>query len=101
MNESIPQSIDVWLEQLHDDDPRLRYEAVHHFALSVFLDRFKEVYAAVWALTEDSHPYVRHAAGIAGSMISARHMPLKYPDNLGFSILGGNIPDFISEWRGE
>lgn len=98
---NIPQSIDGYLEQLTDEDPKLRYEAIHHFSLSVFLDRYNEVYEAVWVLTEDKHPYVRWSAGIAASMISARHMPLKYPDNAMFSIMGSYIPDFISEWRDE
>lgn len=100
MTDSIPQSIDVSLEQLNDPAPRLRYEAIHHLALSVFLDRFEEVYKAVEKLRDnDSHEYVKWAAGIAASMIMARHMPLKYPTLP--SIHSGYIPDFIKEWRDE
>lgn len=95
-NMEIPQSIDVYLEQLTNEDPRLRFEAIHHFALSVFLDRFNEVHEAVWKLTEDPHERVRWSAGIAASMITARHMPLKYSWYIGIS--NGYVPDFLGEW---
>lgn len=94
--QDVPQSIDSYLEQLKDPEPRLRYEAVCFFARSLFTDRYREVYDAVWVLTDDIYPQVRWGAGIAASMMSARHMPIMYPDMP--SILGGYIPDFLTEW---
>lgn len=97
MNDSIPQSIDVFLKQLHDDDPHARYEAVCFFARAVFVDRFDEVYEAVWKLTKDPHEHVRWSAGIAASMMLARHFPLM---NKGYiSITNDYIPDFLGEWQ--
>lgn len=95
-NEIVPQSIDGYLEQLNDEDPRLRYEAICYFARSVFIERYWEVYNAVWKHTEDAHPRVSSAAGIAASMITARHFHLlhkSYP-----SITGGVTPDYLPEW---
>lgn len=93
----IPQSIDSYLEQLTHEDPRMRYEAISFFARSVFVDRFWEVYNAVWACTEDANPRVHCAAGIAASMISARHFPLMNP-GMTSSIIG-DIPDYLGTWE--
>lgn len=110
MTNSIPQSIDACLEQLTSDEPKLRYEAVHRLALIQLGSRFYEVYDAVWKTTKDPHPRVRWAAGIAASMMSARHSPggilnredIPYEinslaDNTQKDDLG--IPDFISDWK--
>lgn len=97
MNVIIPQSIDGYLEQLTDKEPRARYDAIRFFAYSEFVDRFWEVYNAVWKLTEDIHPDIRWAAGIAASMIAARHMPIM---NKGYISITANedFPNFLGEW---
>jgi len=113
VSEIVPQSIDSYLEQLIDEDPKLRYEAIHWLALKTLGDRFNECYDAVWARTEDNHPRVHWAAGIAASMMSARHSPysmfntaLDMPyeiNSLSANVPKDNagIPDFIPEWDDE
>lgn len=98
-DEIIPQSIDTYLEQLTSEEPRLRYEAICFFARSVFVERFWEVYNAVWRLTEDEHETVKSCAGIAASMITARHMPLMNKGYIGMT--NGYITDYLTEWSSQ
>lgn len=72
--------IETRLIDLKSEDPRTRYEAVLFFARYPKTPGFDTFWDAVWALTKDPDERVVHAAGIAGSMISARNSPLPWMD---------------------
>lgn len=81
--------IEARLIDLKSDDPKVRYEAVLFFARYPKSPDFKVVYDEVWKLTEDPDERVVYAAGIAGSMISARNSPLFGMDY---------VQDFLVSW---
>ena len=75
------------LEHLKSKDAKTRYEAVLFLARYPKTDDWETSCDRVFELTEDKHPRVRSAAGIAASMINARNSVFNLP-----------VPDFLQEW---
>lgn len=79
------------LADLKSPDPEIRYNAILFFARYRECDYHWDFYYPVWDLAEnDPDQRVKSAAGIAGSMISARNAPR--PRLLDY------IPDFLVSW---
>jgi hypothetical protein len=83
----------VYIVQLKSDVAKERYEAVCWLARYRATDDWREIYEAVWDRAEnDPDKRVSSAAGIAGSMISARNCPLSM-------FADGSVPDFLGPWN--
>lgn len=94
-NIPLHQPLNVLFEQLKSAEPRERYEAVCALGRYPVHDSFFDTWDKVWALTEDLDRRVQRAAGIAGSMISARNRAVFDKHAL---LYGHPIPDFLKTW---
>lgn len=94
-----PEIQTLW-KQLDSDDPHIVYDAICALARYPTHEQWRETWERVFKFAEDYSdkvdPRVHSAAGIAGSMISARNTSSLDKRSI---LYGMPIPDFLVSWE--